>query len=245
QYAHNQHIIHRDLKPENILIDDRFNLQAKVTDFGIAAWHVNSMQTELTSTTASFGTWAYMSPEQHRSAANTDNRTDIYSLGVVFYEMLTGKLPIGVFVLPSNANPSLSSKWDDLITAMLQQDPFDRPQSMNEVVENVKIIQQNKSTQITKKASEFSLERTIEFFIRCCVYPFVFMFNGRSLPATKSPTIKPLAVPTKSSTIKPSGLLWSVIKVIIKFINVAILVLFWVNIIVIIIASIIIAFLKN
>jgi serine/threonine-protein kinase len=108
QYAHDHQIIHRDLKPENILIDDRFHLQAKVTDFGIAAWHDNSAKTELTSATASFGTWAYMPPEQHRSAARIDHRADIYSLGVMLYEMLTGKLPLGVFVPPSKANSSLN-----------------------------------------------------------------------------------------------------------------------------------------
>jgi WD40 repeat protein len=174
KYAHENHIIHRDLKPENILIDDRFDqLHAKVTDFGIAAWRTPE-RTELTSATASFGTWAYMPPEQHHSASNIDHRADIYSLGVMIYEMLTGKLPLGVFVPASKVNPSLNSRWDELIIKMLQQDPRDRPQSMNEVIDNVKTIHAKKS-----EVAEFSLEQTVEFFIRGLIYPFIFVFSNK------------------------------------------------------------------
>ncbi|MDR1485969.1 MAG: protein kinase, partial [Planctomycetaceae bacterium] len=108
----------------------------------------------MTSATASFGTWAYMPPEQHQSAARVDHRADIYSLGVMLYEMLTGKLPVGIFVLPSNINPSINSQWDELIKAMLQQDPRDRPQSMNDVIDTVKSIHNKKP-----KTVEFSIER--------------------------------------------------------------------------------------
>jgi TPR repeat protein len=65
---------------------------------------------------------------------------------------------------------------------MLQQDQRDRPQSMNEVIEIVKTIQ-NKSTLSIKKTSGFSFERTIEFFIRCCLYPFIFVFSNKKMVA--------------------------------------------------------------
>ncbi|MDR1267926.1 MAG: SUMF1/EgtB/PvdO family nonheme iron enzyme [Planctomycetaceae bacterium] len=173
QYAHENHIVHRDLKPENILIDDRFQLQAKVTDFGIAAWRATPEATELTSATSSFGTWAYMSPEQHRSASKIDHRADIYSLGVMIYEMLTGRLPMGAFVLPSKSNSSLNPNWDKLITAMLQQDPRDRPQNMQEVIDRVKTTIQHR-----KENTEISLERVVEIAISCVVSPLVFAYKN-------------------------------------------------------------------
>ncbi|MDR1267925.1 MAG: SUMF1/EgtB/PvdO family nonheme iron enzyme [Planctomycetaceae bacterium] len=177
KYAHENHITHRDLKPENILIDDRFQLQAKVTDFGIAAWRATPEATELTSATSSFGTWAYMPPEQHRSASKIDHRADIYSLGVMIYEMLTGRLPMGAFVLPSKSNSSLNPNWDKLITAMLQQDPRDRPQNMQEVIDRVKAIRHRKEN------TEISLERITEFAIKCIVSPLDFAYRNKTVAA--------------------------------------------------------------
>ena len=87
-YAHGKGIIHRDIKPSNILLDENDNV--KVMDFGIAR------MTEgpgLTQTGSQMGTLVYMSPEQIRDSKHVDERTDIYSLGVSFYEMLTGKPP--------------------------------------------------------------------------------------------------------------------------------------------------------
>jgi WD40 repeat protein len=92
--------------------------------------------------------------------------------------MLTGKLPIGAFVLPSKANSSLNSDWDKLITTMLQQDPRDRPQSMNDVIENVKSIQSKK-----RKTIEFSIERVVESFFYWLIYPFVWVFNNKKVAA--------------------------------------------------------------
>ena len=89
-YAHRKGIIHRDIKPENILLHDG---QALVADFGIALAAANTGGTRMTETGMSLGTPHYMSPEQAMGERDLDARTDVYALGCVMYEMLTGEPP--------------------------------------------------------------------------------------------------------------------------------------------------------
>lgn len=92
QYAHEQGIIHRDIKPGNVLISSKG--EVKLTDFGIAfRSDRETTDDNMTKTGSVLGTPAYMSPEQIQSSRDVDNRTDIYALGILFYEMLTGKRP--------------------------------------------------------------------------------------------------------------------------------------------------------
>ena len=110
-YAHSKGVIHRDLKPSNILIDSSTGF-AKIADFGIA--QINTQfagMVTLTTQYSSLGTINYMSPEQTANAHSVTKLTDIYSFGVVLYQMLTGKLPVGHFKLPSQLSrifPSVS-----------------------------------------------------------------------------------------------------------------------------------------
>ncbi len=92
QYAHHRNVIHRDIKPDNILIDADSG-RAMVTDFGIARALTDSNDSRLTATGMAIGTPAYMSPEQSAGDSQIDGRSDLYSLGVVGYQMLCGELP--------------------------------------------------------------------------------------------------------------------------------------------------------
>src|SRR6266513_2668167 len=99
QFAHDECIVHRDIKPENILLDKKGRV--KIADFGIAKIMGSEGGTDLTETKGAIGTPHYMAPEQVEKPQEVDHRADIFYLGVVFYEMLTGVLLLGTFVLPS------------------------------------------------------------------------------------------------------------------------------------------------
>src|SRR5688572_11287611 len=131
QYAHTQGILHRDIKPENILLDA--NGRIKIADFGIAKL-VGEVRPEgaLTGTGAAVGTPNYMAPEQIEKPLEVDHRADIYSLGVVLYEMLTGELPLGKFPPPSEKTP-LNPNVDALVLRALEKQKEKRYQSAREV----------------------------------------------------------------------------------------------------------------
>ena len=131
QYAHEQGVLHRDIKPENLLLDTRGRV--KIADFGIAKM-VGDRVTDITLTAAGarLGTPHYMAPEQIESPSAVDHRADIYSLGVVFYELLTGELPLGRFGPPSS-KASLDARIDDIVMRALAKERELRQQSAGEV----------------------------------------------------------------------------------------------------------------
>ncbi len=125
-YAHKNDIIHRDIKPANILVDKQGNVL--ITDFGIAQI-VGNTDGEQTSTSIVMGTVAYMSPEQKVSSRNVDQTTDIYAVGVMIYEILCGKKPMGHFKAPSEINSDISEKFDQIVHKCMAQDRKDRYQT--------------------------------------------------------------------------------------------------------------------
>jgi hypothetical protein len=134
-YAHNRGVIHRDLKPENILFDQQAGGLAKVTDFGLASFldDANS-RFNLTSTHVSMGTLSYMAPEQRVDAKNADKRADIFSLGVILYELLTGEVPLGTFDPPSKAKAGIDPRLDAIVARCLKPDPADRYSTVAELM---------------------------------------------------------------------------------------------------------------
>jgi serine/threonine protein kinase len=119
QYAHERGIVHRDIKPENLLMDRAGNL--KVADFGLA----KMLGTAAAGDERPVGTPHYMAPEQSADPANVDSRADIYALGVVIYELLTGELP-GKSFEPPSTKASIDSRLDDVVMRAMEHDPAQR-----------------------------------------------------------------------------------------------------------------------
>jgi len=131
QFAHDEGILHRDIKPANILLDTRGRV--KIADFGIAKLLGDRVKGEvLTASGLTIGTPHYMAPEQLEHPQDVDQRADIYSLGVVFYEMLTGELPLGRFAPPSKKTP-MDPRVDEVVLRALEKERDRRQRNVTEV----------------------------------------------------------------------------------------------------------------
>lgn len=155
QHAHQNGVVHRDIKPQNILIDKEGTV--KVADFGIA--RMANAQTVNQTDESVMGSVYYFSPEQARGAA-VDARSDIYSVGVVFYEMLTGKVPFTgdtpvaiamqhlqtAPIPPAEVNPSVSSALDFVVLHAMEKKPRRRYQSAEEMLRDVRLAMDHPDT---------------------------------------------------------------------------------------------------
>lgn len=138
QFAHAEGVVHRDIKPENILVDRKGRV--KIADFGLAKLAERSADNfTLTGTHQVMGTPRYMAPEQMEGSREVDHRADIYSLGVVFYELLTGELPMGQFEPPS-AKVGTDTRLDEIVLRALAREPERRYQSAGELKSHVDAI---------------------------------------------------------------------------------------------------------
>jgi serine/threonine protein kinase len=126
QYAHDEGLVHRDIKPENILLDRKGRV--KIADFGLARLvGLTPTYLTLTGTHEVMGTLLYMAPEQMKQARSVDHRADLYSLGVILYEMLTGELPMGRFAPPSR-KAAVDERLDHVVLKALAREPAERYQ---------------------------------------------------------------------------------------------------------------------
>jgi serine/threonine-protein kinase len=158
QHAHEKGVIHRDLKPSNLMILPDGTL--KLTDFGIAK---DLDSTALTSANCTVGTASYMSPEQCRGERNLTNKSDLYSLGIVFYELVTGRKPFvaenamemfllhvnGTFARPSRLVLDLPVWFDNLICQLLEKEPQHRPLDAAMVAHTLTTIQEKVEAQLS------------------------------------------------------------------------------------------------
>jgi predicted Ser/Thr protein kinase len=163
QYAHDQGIVHRDIKPENILLDRQGRV--KVADFGLAklvgergragsplpdegaqaddgAHEVPRPTYALTEAGKIMGTPQYMAPEQAEHPCDVDHRADIYALGVVFYQMLTGELP-DKRIEPPSKKVHVDVRLDEVVLRALEVDPERRYQQASQVKSDVETITQS------------------------------------------------------------------------------------------------------
>ncbi len=138
QFAHNEGVVHRDIKPENLLMDKKGRV--KITDFGIAKMIGLGLGSQtLTGAKDVVGTPHYMAPEQIEKPQTVDHRADIYSLGVVFYEMLTGELPLGKFAPPSK-KVEVDVRLDEVVLHALEKEPARRYQHASQVKTDLETI---------------------------------------------------------------------------------------------------------
>ncbi|MES2694696.1 MAG: protein kinase [Verrucomicrobiota bacterium] len=138
QFAHDRGIVHRDIKPENILVDRRGTV--KIADFGLAKLiGAESPDFSITGERDVMGTPHYMAPEQVERPLEVDHRADIYSVGVVLYQMLTGELPLGRFAPPSR-KVQIDVRLDEVVLRALEKEPELRYQQASGLRSEVETI---------------------------------------------------------------------------------------------------------
>lgn len=187
QYIHAQGVVHRDLKPENIMVGP--NDEVKLIDFGIAA-NAGSRRLTFAKLTEAMGTPDYISPEQVKGKRG-DARSDVYSLGIMFYEMLTGKVPFtgpNPFVImnerllnnpipPREVNPEVTPELQEIIYRALERDPSKRYPNCHEFAldlehpEKVGVADREELKNWQQRRSPVS--RQILFYVMLALIPVV------------------------------------------------------------------------
>jgi hypothetical protein len=159
QYAHDEGIVHRDIKPENILVDKKGRV--KIADFGLARLLNRPAEDyRLTGPAQVMGTVHYMAPEQIEKPLEVDHRADIFSLGVVFYEMLTGGLPLGRFPPPSH-KVQMDIRLDEVVLKALEREPQRRYQHASDIKSDMEALTKTSASRWGPNGYEYRSQRTL------------------------------------------------------------------------------------
>src|ERR1039457_3313594 len=211
QFAHDQGIVHRDIKPENILLDRRGRV--KVADFGLAkivegsagsplpagsARGVTRPTHALTESGTTIGTPNYMAPEQKEHPDTVDNRADIYALGVVFYQMLTGELP-GKKIEPPSKKVQIDVRLDEVVLRALEKKPELRYQQASVLKTQVETIAQTEKSEIRNRKSEMPARFSRTAIVGACWALFLVI-----VPAAMFALWQPVSLRAGSPPLKPS-----------------------------------------
>ena len=174
QFAHDEGIVHRDIKPENILLDKKGRV--KIADFGLAKLLGKAAHdVSLTGTNQVMGTLRYMAPEQLVGSREVDHRADIYSLGVTFYEMLTGELPIGRSAPPSK-KVQIDVRLDEVVLRSLEMEPEQRYQHVSEIKTEMETIARGPATCTEPASTAPGVAPVQTGYLRTVVRPMAILF---------------------------------------------------------------------
>jgi eukaryotic-like serine/threonine-protein kinase len=190
EYIHENGVVHRDLKPENIMVDEQDNI--KLLDFGIAG-DTAAKRLTYANFTATLGTADYISPEQVKGKRG-DGRSDIYSMGVILYEMLTGKQPftgnsplevmndrlLNDPVPPSVAEPAVSPQLQEVLYRTLERDPKNRYASARDFANDLEHLDQvgveDRPEMHNWQKRKKQLPRQILYYSALALIPVVILF---------------------------------------------------------------------
>jgi serine/threonine protein kinase len=219
--AHAKGIVHGDLVPRNILVSRDLSV-VKIVDFGTDV-HGTAPPSAGTVTNARLGALLYRGPELLLNQASADNRSDIYSLGVIAYEILTGRMPVGKFSLPSAANQQVPLDLDPVVLRCLSSDPAQRYQSVNaflteldkvrdvadyQVISELKQLtggrRSRKATDLfAEKPSRTPLYIGLGVLLAVIAGIAVMMMRGRDTESTSSPSPGQATRPPASTSAPP------------------------------------------